>query len=185
MVFAGAFQFGYNSGVINVPEAVICADLQLSTLQWSLAVAIFCVGGLCGSYVGGAAADKIGRKKFQLINNILFLAGGSLEALSSGFWMMAGGRLLIGLGCGGVSVVVPLYLGEISPPNLRGSLGTMYQFATVIGILIANLLGKPLGQPSPYWRLLLALALLPSILQLAAAGWMVRRPRLPFASVMQ
>ena len=58
------------------------------------------------------------------MNNILFLSGATLEALSSGVWMMSAGRLLIGLGCGGVSVVVPLYLGEIAPPNLRGALGT-------------------------------------------------------------
>jgi hypothetical protein len=64
--YAGAFQFGYNSGVINVPQLVICSDLQLSTIEWALAVAVFCVGGLCGSYMGGAAADKIGRSTLSL-----------------------------------------------------------------------------------------------------------------------
>jgi hypothetical protein len=52
----------------------------------------------------------------------------------------------------------------------------MYQFATVMGILIANLLGKPLGTPGFGWRVLLGLAVLPSVIQLAAAGWLVPAP---------
>jgi MFS family permease len=79
--------------------------------------------------------DGTGRKKFQLVNNILFLSGATLEALSSGVWMMSAGRLLIGLGCGGVSVVVPLYLGEIAPPNLRGALGMAFAFASAFAPL--------------------------------------------------
>ena len=59
------------------------------------------------------------------------MIGALLQALANGVWLMMLGRLVVGVACGGCTVVVPLYLGEIAPANLRGSLGTMNQFATV------------------------------------------------------
>lgn len=169
---------GYNSGVLNVPQTVIVSALRLSTLQWSIAVAIFCIGGLVGSMLGGKTADAIGRKNFLIANNALFIGGGLLEALSSGFLMMSTGRLLIGMGCGGATVVVPMYLGEIAPANLRGSLGAMNQFFMVVGILVANLLGKPLGSnPSGFeWRYLLGLCLAPAMLQTLMSATLLESP---------
>jgi hypothetical protein len=128
-----SFQVGYNSGVLNVPQDTIVSALKLSTIQWSFAVAIFCIGGLLGSMSGARMADRLGRKNFLLSNNVLFITGGLLESLSSEIVMLSLGRLAIGVGCGGATVVVPMYLGEIAPANLRGSLGTMNQFAMVSG----------------------------------------------------
>ena len=135
---SASFQVGYNSGVLNVPQSTIVASLHLTTLQWSIAVAIFCIGGLLGSMSGGKAADHIGRKNFLIANNVAFIAGGLCESLAGGIALLSLGRLAIGIGCGGATVVVPMYLGEIAPANLRGSLGTMNQFAMVIGILVAT-----------------------------------------------
>ena len=151
------------------------ASLRLTTLEWSVAVAIFCIGGLLGSLGGGKTADRIGRKNFLIANNTLFIAGGLLEALAGSVAMLSMGRLLIGVGCGGATVVVPMYLGEIAPANLRGSLGTMNQFAMVIGILVANLLGKPLGGTHS-WRYLLGLGLIPALLQIVMAATLLESP---------
>ena len=170
-----SLQVGYNSGVLNVPQDTITAALKLSTLEWSVAVAIFCIGGLLGSISGSRMADQLGRKNFLIANNTLFMAGGLLEALAGGISMLSLGRLLIGIGCGGATVVVPMYLGEIAPANLRGSLGTMNQFAMVIGILIANLLGKPMGGHSS-WRYLLGLTLIPSLLQIILSAALLESP---------
>ena len=170
-----SFQVGYNSGVLNVPQDVIVAALNLSTIEWSIAVAIFCIGGLIGSLSGGRIADRIGRKNFLIANNAAFVGGGLLEALASSFFHLSAGRLLIGIGCGGATVVVPMYLGEIAPANLRGSLGTMNQFSMVVGILIANLVGKPLGTPEE-WRYLLGLCLIPALLQMAMSSTLLESP---------
>jgi SP family facilitated glucose transporter-like MFS transporter 3 len=170
-----SFQVGYNSGVLNVPEAVIRSALELAEVEWSIIVAIFAIGGLLGSIFGARTADSLGRKNFLVANNVLFIAGGLCQALSVNFGLMALGRLLIGIGCGGVTVVVPLYLGEISPAHLRGSLGTMNQFSMVIGILIANILGKPLGGEQE-WRYLLGLVLIPALLQIILSPVLLESP---------
>lgn len=146
-----SLQVGYNSSVINAPALVIQADLSITTLAWSFAVAVFAIGGLIGSYVGGRLADVVGRKNFLIANNVLFISGGLMEALASGASSLILARLVLGVGCGAATVVVPLYLGEIAPADLRGTLGTMNQFALVIGILLACLLGKPLGG-TDNWR---------------------------------
>eukprot|EP00823_Brevimastigomonas_motovehiculus_P000314 TRINITY_DN10404_c0_g1_i1.p1 TRINITY_DN10404_c0_g1~~TRINITY_DN10404_c0_g1_i1.p1 ORF type:complete len:630 (-),score=97.86 TRINITY_DN10404_c0_g1_i1:61-1950(-) len=172
----GSFQFGYNSGVINVPEKIISSELGLSQFEWALVVSIFCIGGLLGSYMGGYMADRIGRKSFLLTNNIIFIAAGLLQGLATNIFMLSAGRLLVGIGSGGASVVVPLYLGEISPANLRGALGTFYQLALVIGILISNLLGRPLGQPV-WWRFLLALIIIPAFIQIILSPFLCESPR--------
>lgn len=171
-----SFQVGYNSGVLNVPQDIIVSSLGLSTIQWSIAVSIFCIGGLIGSMIGGPVADQIGRKNFLITNNVAFIGGGLLQALAPSFFMLSAGRLLIGVGCGGATVVVPMYLGEIAPANLRGSLGTMNQFSQVVGILIANLLGRPLGGDEESWRYLLGLCLVPALLQTIMAAALLESP---------
>jgi SP family facilitated glucose transporter-like MFS transporter 3 len=170
-----SFQVGYNSGVLNVPELIIRNALLLDEFQWSLAVAIFCIGGLLGSLIGGKLADHIGRKNFLVANNVLFILGCLSEALAANFTMLTLGRFLIGSGCGGATVVVPLYLGEISPAHLRGSIGSMNQFAMVIGILIANILGNPLGTVDT-WRYLLGLVLLPALFQIFLSPFLLESP---------
>lgn len=62
-------------------------------------------------------------------------------ALSSNVTHLQAGRFIAGLGAGSAIVVVPLYLNEISPPDLRGMLGFMNQFSINIGILLAQFLG--------------------------------------------
>lgn len=56
--------------------------------------------------------------------------------------VLMGGRLVSGIACGGATVVVPLYLGEVSPAHLRGMLGTLNQLVMVIGMFGAQLLGE-------------------------------------------
>ena len=129
----------------SAPAPLPSSPCVVDDVQWAMIVSLFCIGGLFGGLSGGYLSDKFGRGKFMLLNNILFISGGVLQAVASSVWVLMLGRFLIGAGCGGVTVVVPLYLGEVSPAQLRGTFGTLYQFTLVSGILIANLLGKPLG----------------------------------------
>ena len=186
-----SFQVGLNSGLLNVPEQVIRASLSLSVNEWSIIVSIFCIGGLIGSLLGGRLADTIGRKNLLTSVNVLFISGALLQSLATSYWMLLLGRVVIGCGCGCATVSVPMYVGEIAPAALRGSLGTMNQFAIVIGILVANLLGRVLGgQPADaaangtavghgeesQWRYLLGVVVFPSLLQLVLSSFLLESP---------
>jgi SP family facilitated glucose transporter-like MFS transporter 3 len=156
------FLVGYNMSVMNGPAAVVFPGH--STLQWSLATAAFAFGAPFGAIAGGIWADERGRKASILINTWIFFAGGLMMSLApSVLWLMPA-RLLIGFASGSSSVVVPVYLGEIAPPTLRGTLGTMTQFAMVIGILASTMLAFPLGTADG-WRYLFGVIPLLSLAQ--------------------
>nr|XP_047126764.1 solute carrier family 2, facilitated glucose transporter member 3 isoform X1 [Hydra vulgaris] len=149
--FGGSsLQFGYNLAVVNAPEPILKAFFKdvksFDTFLWPFAVAIFAIGGMCGAFIGPHIATKVGRKNTLLLNNILAICGGLLLAFTKpaklvGLLIFA--RILLGLNAGVNTVVAPMYLSEIAPVNLRGSLGTINQFGIVSGLLLANILGLP------------------------------------------
>ncbi|XP_075965186.1 solute carrier family 2, facilitated glucose transporter member 3 isoform X2 [Anarhichas minor] len=191
----GSLQFGYNTGVINAPEEKLRSFFQnvsmerygepfspeANTMVWSIAVAIFSVGGMVGSFSVGALVNKFGRIKSMLLSNILAVLGGGLmglSALSRSFEMVIVGRLIIGVFCGMCTGLTPMYVGEIAPTALRGAFGTLHQLALVIGILVAQIFGLEfiLGSDT-MWPLLLALTILPAILQCIMLPFCPESPR--------
>ncbi|XP_068179713.1 solute carrier family 2, facilitated glucose transporter member 3 [Antennarius striatus] len=191
----GSIQFGYNTGVINAPEQKLRRFFQnvsmersgepfstgANTMVWSFAVAIFSVGGMIGSFSVGAMVNKFGRRKSMLLANILaFLGGGlmGLSALAQSYEMVIIGRLIIGVFCGLSTGLTPMYVGEISPTAVRGAFGTLHQLGVVIGILVAQILGLEflLGSDA-LWPLLLALTILPALMQSIMLPFCPESPR--------
>jgi SP family facilitated glucose transporter-like MFS transporter 3 len=166
--------FTFNTGVMNPPEPFVFPGH--STGQWSMAVAAFCVGGPFGSVLGGQWAASRGRRGALLIIMWLFILGGVLNAVAPSVNILSLSRGIIGLASGASSVVVPLYLGEMAPPNLRGVLGTMTQFALVIGIFAVDLVGFVFAN-ADQWRYMFALTAVFAVLQLALTPFLLESPR--------
>lgn len=176
-----AFQYGFNTGVTGAadPNAIFPGH---TSLEWSISVSIFAIGGPIGSLAAGGLSNKYGRKKALLLDSGLFILAGLIMAFSTTIYALIAGRFLVGFAAGAVSVIVPLYLGELAPPNLRGALGTGYQFGVVIGILAADILGfgfskESDGFTSPGWRFLFGFTAIPAILQIALASLLTESPR--------
>ncbi|XP_045410351.1 solute carrier family 2, facilitated glucose transporter member 3 [Lemur catta] len=191
----GSFQFGYNTGVINAPEAIIKdflnytleerlenlpSDVLLTSL-WSLSVAIFSVGGMIGSFSVGLFVNRFGRRNSMLIVNLLAIAGGCLMGfckVAESFEMLILGRLVIGIFCGLCTGFVPMYIGEVSPTALRGAFGTLNQLGIVIGILVAQIFGlEAILGSEELWSVLLGFTIIPAILQSAALPFCPESPR--------
>ncbi|XP_065145034.1 solute carrier family 2, facilitated glucose transporter member 4-like [Paramisgurnus dabryanus] len=191
----GSLQFGYNIGVINAPQKIIEQEYnstwterysetippQTLTSLWSLSVAIFSIGGMLSSFSVGIISEFFGRRKAMLINNLLAFIGGGLMGMSKicrSFEMMILGRFTIGAYCGLASALVPMYVGEIAPTNLRGALGTLHQLAIVTGILIAQVLGlESLLGSEKLWPVLLGITVIPTVLQMALLPFCPESPR--------
>uniref|UniRef100_A0AAY4E209 Major facilitator superfamily (MFS) profile domain-containing protein n=1 Tax=Denticeps clupeoides TaxID=299321 RepID=A0AAY4E209_9TELE len=191
----GSLQFGYNTGVINAPEQKLKDFFNntwmgrynesitpgVSTIMWSFSVAIFSVGGMVGSFSVGVVANYFGRRKSMLLVNILALIGGGLMGLCTlcaSFEMVIAGRLVIGLFCGLFTGLTPMYIGEVSPTPLRGAFGTLHQLGVVIGILIAQVFGlEVLLGSEKLWPILLALTILPAVLQCILLPFCPESPR--------
>lgn len=171
---ASQFLVGYNTGVMNAPANVVFPGH--STLSWSLAVAAFCLGGPFGAIAGGQLADQRGRRGALLIGTWTFLVGGLAQTLALDMLTIMVARFVIGFASGFSSVLVPIYLGEMAPPTLRGMLGTVTQFALVIGILVADLLAFPLAHEGK-WRFLFAVTPLIALAQLILAPFLLESPR--------
>lgn len=176
-----AFQFGYNTGITGAltPDLVFPGH---TNFQWSLAVSSFAIGGPIGSILAGRISTHLGRKRALIIDAALFIIAGFIMMFAVHIYMLILGRWLVGFAAGMVSVIVPMYLGELAPPNLRGALGTGYQFGVVLGILAADGLGFVFSGPSvgfsqPGWRGMFGFTIIPALVQIALASWLSESPR--------
>lgn len=176
IIVASTCQFlvGYNTGVMNAPEKVVFPGH--STTAWALAVAAFAVGGPFGAAVGGKMADSRGRRGAMLIDIWIFLLGGLIQTIAQDMLTVIIARLVIGFASGYSSVLVPIYLGEMAPPTLRGTLGTLTQFCLVIGIFIADLFAFPFATEDG-WRVLFSVTVIVAILQLFMSPFLLESPR--------
>ncbi|XP_076387628.1 solute carrier family 2, facilitated glucose transporter member 1 isoform X1 [Megachile rotundata] len=179
-----SFQHGYNTGVVNAPQQLIedwISNLKMNrtgvptkqsevTMIWSIAVSIFCVGGMIGGSLVGSVADRFGRKGGLLLNNILVLLTVIFEGCAKtakSYEMIIIGRFIIGINSGLNAGLAPMYLAEISPIHLRGAVGTVYQLVITMSILVSQILGleQVLGT-ADQWPLLLCLTIVPAIFQI-------------------
>lgn len=168
------FLVGYSTGVMNAPEAVVFPGH--STATWALAVSAFAIGGPFGANIAGGMAETRGRRGALLIDTWTFLVGGLIQTFANNIYVIIFSRFVIGFASGFSSVLVPIYLGELAPPTLRGTLGTLTQFSLVIGILISNMLAFPFATPDS-WRILFSVTSVVAFVQLLCAPFLLESPR--------
>lgn len=195
----GSLQFGYHIGELNTPQQVISCNagdpsisqskmqglvdcIAMTTVQYGTIVSMFPIGGLFGSLVAGRLSDTYGRRPIALLNCIGFIIGPLLMTFANGVAVLGIGRVVCGLSSGVSMVSVPIYLSEISPINIRGTIGVMTQLSCVIGILVSQLAGVYLST-IPHWRIILAIGAALGTLQfilllvsLESPKWLATQP---------
>ncbi len=92
-------------------------------------------GAAVGAVGSGWLSFKLGRKKSLMIGAILFVAGSLFSAAAPNVEILLVSRVLLGSAVGVASPTAPLYLSEIAPEKIRGSMISMYQLMITIGIL--------------------------------------------------
>ena len=145
-----------------VASTSISADLHLSRsdVSWLLGTALgfTALGGL----IGGALADRFGRKPLLVGTILVYSVGTLLSGAATGMWTMMIARAITGTGVGGEWAVAHALVGETVPPHVRGRYGSFLQsgaafarfFATVVGNLLAPVIG---------WRASFMVSALPAI----------------------
>lgn len=176
-----AFQYGYNTAVTGAMNPAVIFPNH-SNMMWALCVSSFAIGGPIGSIVGGQLSTLLGRRRTMFANSCLFVLAGAVMACAINMYMLIAGRFLVGIASGTATVMVPLYLGELAPPNLRGALGTTYQLAMVLGILWTIIMafgfaGPSLSAMQPGWRLIFGFTGILGFVQLILAPCLVESPR--------
>uniref|UniRef100_A0A8D0BSY9 Major facilitator superfamily (MFS) profile domain-containing protein n=1 Tax=Salvator merianae TaxID=96440 RepID=A0A8D0BSY9_SALMN len=162
--FGSSFQCGYNLTVLIYPaefirnfynetyqkRSTISIDQSLLIFLWELTVSFFLFGGILGSLLVGPFVDNCGRKGTLLINSVFALISAVLMGCSKAlhcYELIIISRLLIGISAGISFCAVPMYLTEIAPENLRGSIGIVAHLFIIFGTLMAQIfsLHKILG----------------------------------------
>ncbi|OQD80013.1 hypothetical protein PENANT_c040G10872 [Penicillium antarcticum] len=150
----GGLLYGYDSGYISgvlgmdyvkehfghpVPKSDDApTGFEIATSRKSLITSILSAGTFLGAIFGGAVAEMIGRRLAIMLSCLIFSVGVAVQVGTTSVGGLVAGRLVAGLGVGGVSSVVILYVSEISPRRVRGLLVSMYQWAITIGLLVAS-----------------------------------------------
>lgn len=175
----GAILFGYHLGVVNGALEYLSRDLGIAenTVLQGWVVSTLLAGATVGSFTGGTLADKFGRTRTFQLDAIPLAIGAFLSANAQNVQTMLIGRLLAGIGIGISSAVVPLYISEISPTEIRGALGSVNQLFICIGILAALVAGLPLAGNPLWWRTMFGIAIVPSILLALGMAMSPESPR--------
>src|SRR5690348_7378739 len=100
----GGFLFGYNTGVISGALMYVVGEFSLSILQEGLMVSMILIGGLAGSAMGGAMADRLGRRNSIILTAGLFIIGIWVVVMSNSFMILLTGRFITGIAIGITSI---------------------------------------------------------------------------------
>lgn len=154
----GSFEFGSCVGYSAPTQSAITEELNLSVAEYSMFGSILTIGAMFGAITSGKIADFIGRKWAMRMSAVFCIAGWLAVYFSKGAISLDMGRLFTGYGIGVFSYVVPIFIAEIAPKNLRGGLTTLNQLMIVTGSSVAFLVGSVIT-----WRALALTGLVPCI----------------------
>ncbi|CAG8592680.1 22465_t:CDS:2 [Cetraspora pellucida] len=191
-VVLGSFQYGYHIGELNTPQAVMSCEgvkepsqgtqeylppcIKMNAAQFAFVTSVFTLGGLLGSLFASRVADSKGRRDTLILNGVFLGLGPLVMGFAPNITALVIGRVLAGIGCGVVTVVVPTYLAEISTIEFRGTFGVMNQLGIVCGILFSQVEGLYLSTLSG-WRLILFGGFILALLQTILLWFSVESPR--------
>lgn len=184
IITLGSFLFGFDTGIISGALLFISEDFGLNSFEQGTVVSVLLLGAMAGALCSGGIADRVGRRRTLGALGVVFIAGIAIAALATGYPMMLLGRLVMGLGVGGVSAVVPTYLSEISPTRIRGRMLTLNQLLITVGLLASYLVNLAFAG-SENWRAMFWIGAIPAaalVIGIAwvpeSPSWLVRRGRL-------
>ena len=135
----GGILFGYDTAVISGTTEIVKNQFHLTDMMEGWYVGCALIGSICGVLVAGSLSDYLGRKLTMLISAALFSISAIGCAVCGSFDGLVAYRIVGGVGIGIVSIVSPIYISEVSPAKIRGTLVSLYQLAVTVGFLLAYL----------------------------------------------
>ncbi|MEO5810993.1 MAG: sugar porter family MFS transporter [Rhodanobacter sp.] len=172
----GGLLFGYDTGVISGAILFVQGEFALSPTMEEFVVSAVLVGAVLGATAGGALTGRFGRRWLIILAGVVF----TLSAIGTAFaptvgWLIFA-RVASGIGIGIASFISPMYIAEIVPAKVRGSLVAVNMLAITTGIVVAYLVDYAFSA-SHGWRAMFGLAALPAVGLMIGMWWLPDSPR--------
>jgi sugar porter (SP) family MFS transporter len=187
----GGLLFGYDTAVISGAVEPLRHHFSLGSLALGWVVGSALVGSVAGAAIAGKLTDAIGRRAALWLSGLLFLVSGIWCYVSPSVGQLVWARILGGLGVGVASLLVPVYIAELSPPQSRGALVSLNQVAILVGMVISYLVNAWVGGlggnewlATAGWRVMLGAEAVPALVFLVfsmripeSPRWLLKRAR--------
>ncbi|KAF7139121.1 hypothetical protein RHSIM_Rhsim07G0257400 [Rhododendron simsii] len=183
----GNFLQGWDNACIAGAIVYIVDELDLETTVEGLVVAMSLIGATIITTFSGPISDWVGRRPMLIMSSLFYFVSGLVMLWSPNVYVLLAARLLDGFGIGLAVTLVPIYISETAPADIRGSLNTLPQFtgSTAMFLSYCMIFGMSL-MSSPSWRVMLGVLSIPSLLYLALAvfylpespRWLVSKGRM-------
>ncbi len=173
----GGLLFGYDTGVISGALLFIRDVFHLSATMQGIVAGIALAGAALGALAAGGLADRFGRRLVIIVTAALFAAGAIVSAVAPDLAVLLVGRVLVGAAIGVASMLTPLYLAEMAPPEKRGGVVSLNQLFITIGILVSYLAGYGLANVAEGWRWMLGLGAVPGVILGIGMAMLPESPR--------
>ncbi len=154
IVALGGFLMGFDASVISGVVTFIEPEFALSKIELGWAVASLTLTSTLAMMMAGPLSDRYGRRLILRIAAVLFAASAVASAVAPDYITLVAARMLGGFGVGAALIIAPMYIAEISPPDLRGRMVSFNQLNIVLGISAAyfsNYLILGLAQSDLSW----------------------------------
>lgn len=180
----GGLLFGYDTAVIAgaIGSIQTIFDLSPALTGWAASSAIW--GCMIGVIFSGFLSDKFGRKKVLILSAILFFISAVGSSIPNNLTQFVIARLIGGVGVGIASLLSPMYISEIAPAKIRGTLVTLYQLAIVIGINLVYYINLQIASSGDAqwnldigWRIMLGSEVIPALLFIILLFFIPESPR--------
>ena len=168
--------FGYDTGVISGAILFIKDQFKLVSSAVEVVVSAVLLGAVIGAAFSGAITDRFGRKKVLIVTALLFAIGAIGASLAASVGVIVFFRLIIGIAIGVASYTAPLYISEISPPEMRGALVSLNQLMITCGIVVSYLVDYVLSG-ADQWRWMFALGAIPAVILIIGMIALSESPR--------
>ncbi|CAE7123368.1 unnamed protein product [Rhizoctonia solani] len=191
-VSMGAAAMGYDTGVIGGTLALPsfrrdfgldrASQHERDTLSGNI-VSTFQAGTFFGSLLTFPLVEKYGRVRGMLAAGVVFMIGAVLMTAANGhLGMIYAGRGIAGLGIGSASLIIPVYIAEVSPPSIRGRLVGIFEIlsqgGSMLGFWINYIVDRTVSSNTKtQWIIPLALQMLPGLFLLLGAAFAPESPR--------
>jgi SP family arabinose:H+ symporter-like MFS transporter len=173
----GGLMFGFDVAIISGAVPFIQPYFGWNELQLGWGVSSLLVGAIIGAFGSGVLTDRFGRKKILIIVALFFAVSCTATAFASTSAVFIAARLFGGLAVGAASVLSPMYVAEVAPPQNRGTLVSIYQLTIVLGILCSYTINYWLRDFDNNWRWMFATGIVPSVLFFIGLFFIPESPR--------